>query len=375
MTRDLSSKRRRGRRGRGGVIALTVVVVFFALVHWAGGAIAKRVLNHKLAQMQHYTGEVGAVRLALWRGAADVENFVLRERDKPNEPPLVQVRLASFSAAFAPLLQGRLGGDGVVEGARILFVKHHAFAGPKDAAEKIGAEVEEKTEQAVRWQAALRRALPVELARLEVKNSHVRYIDRAHQPNVDVEISDLAFVLTGLQNPPEANPQTLPTRLVLSGTTTGNGRLKLQVDADPSAAAPRFVAAFELRALELPAMNTLLRAYVGADVSRGAFEMFSEIEARDGRYAGYVKPVLRELDFRNVEDRDKNLAQRAKEKVVSAVSSLLQNDEEQKVATVTPFSGTFAGGQVGVWETVHHLLRNAFVQALREGFESQKPAS
>ncbi len=99
--------------------------------------------------------------------------------------------------------------------------------------------------------------------------------------------------------------------------------------------------------------------------------MYSEIKAADGAYQGYVKPFFRDLDFKNVEDKNKSLAKRTKEKVVSAVSSLLKSHEADKVATITPFAGTFANTEVGVWETVHNLLRNAFVEALREGLETQ----
>src|SRR5687767_5783323 len=132
------------RRGRGWLIALGVILVIFAVLHWGGGGIAKHLVNRRLAAMDGYTGAVGAVKLALWRGGVDVEDFVLRERDKPNEPPLVQVRHASLSSALRPLLRGKLGGEGVVEDAQFIFAKHHAFAGPKDAAEKAAAEAEEK---------------------------------------------------------------------------------------------------------------------------------------------------------------------------------------------------------------------------------------
>jgi hypothetical protein len=365
----------RGRGRRRWPLILGSIVVLLALVHWGGGAIAKWVINGKLAAMDAYTAHVGGVKLALWRGGATVEDFVLRERDKPDEPPLVRVRRASLSAAFRPLLRGKLGGEGLVEDVDVLFAKHHAFAGPKDAAEKAGAEVQEKKEQAKRWQDVLQQTLPMELERFEVRNARFRYIDRAHQPNVDVAIRDLRLVVTGLQNRPKSSDGELPTRVEMSGLTTGDGKLKVTVMADRMVQQPRFTVAFELRELSLPEFNTFMRAYASADVSRGTFEVYSETKAADGAYNGYVKPFFRDLDFKNVADPDKRFTERAKEKVVSAVTSLLKNKEEQKVATVIPFSGNFEAGQVDLWETVHNLLRNAFVQALREGLETQKPSS
>jgi hypothetical protein len=54
--------------------------------------------------------------------------------------------------------------------------------------------------------------------------------------------------------------------------------------------------------------------------------------------------------------------------------SVLKNDEKDQVATKAPFSGTFNQNDVDVWTTVEFLLRNAFVQALREGFEGAGPS-
>lgn len=86
----------RGRRRRRWLIAVTSVFAVFALLHWGGGALAKHVVNRKLAKMDGYSGQVAAVKLALWRGTVEVKDFVLRERDKPNEPPLVRVAHARF---------------------------------------------------------------------------------------------------------------------------------------------------------------------------------------------------------------------------------------------------------------------------------------
>jgi hypothetical protein len=106
-------------------------------------------------------------------------------------------------------------------------------------------------------------------------------------------------------------------------------------------------------------------------VSRGVFEMYSEVEARDGAYYGYVKPFFKDLDFKNVTDKDKPVAKRIAEKAVAVVASVLKNDEKEKVATKAPFGGSFKDNEVDIWTTIQNLLRNAFVQALTEGLEGE----
>src|SRR5690606_1835837 len=107
--------------------------------------------------------------------------------------------------------------------------------------------------------------------------------------------------------------------------------------------------------------------------SRGTFEVFTEIKAQDGAYDGYVKPLFRDLDFRTASDRDKNAAQLFIKKVVTVVVSALENEETEQVATKAPFSGNFADNEVDIWSTIATLFRNAFVQALRGGFEGETP--
>ncbi len=341
------------------------VLVLLAAVALAAGPVARMIINRQLATLEDHEAKIGAVRVAWWRAGVEVRDFVLRERDKPDEPPLVEVGLARFQIDVRPLFRGRFGGSGLVEDVEVFFAKHHVFAGPVDAAERAAGEVQASEVAAGRWQRSLARALPFEIRRFELRRARVRYVDRARQPDVGAEIRDLHAVLTGLHNRPESDAE-LPARAEVRGVTTGGGRLHVTVRANPAAPAPRFQLTFELKDLSLPAFNPFLRAYLGADVSRGTFEVYSEITAADGAYEGYVKPFFHDLDFENVGDAKKGVLARAKEAVVDAVASVLESREE-KVATVTPFSGTLAKAEVDVWETVHQLLRNAFIEALREG--------
>jgi hypothetical protein len=128
----------------------------------------------------------------------------------------------------------------------------------------------------------------------------------------------------------------------------------------------------EIKHLELVPIRDFLISYALIDPSAGTFEVFSEISASGGGYHGYVKPFFKDLEFKAVPDPEKNLAQRVATKIASAVSDALKN-EQGAVATKVPFSGNFAINEVDLWTTVENLLRNAFIQSLREGVEGQTP--
>ncbi len=345
-----------------------VVALLLLLVRFVGSPIATAVANRKLAELPGYQGEVDAVTLSLWRGTGSIENLVLREHDhRENDPPLLHVRHAQFHWAPDSIFRGKLGGRIDVVGLELTIVKQERV----DDVGQAAAEVEEKAgavaEKLDAWQSVLAEAFPMELASLEVKESRVRFLDTSYDPRVDVALDDLTVHATGLKN--RRDGQELPAHVVLTGVTTGGGRLRAEVRADPVAELPRFDTQFELKQLSLPACNALLKAYADADVSRGEFEIFIEATAREGRYEGYAKPFFKDLDFSNPSDDDKNIAEKAKEAVVSAVANVLESNDDDKVATKAPFSGNFENNDVDIWTTVSTLMRNAFIEALREGFE------
>jgi hypothetical protein len=360
-------------------IVACVVAGLILVVRFVGSEIAESMINRRLATLPGYSGKVETVRLWLWRGA-EIENFFLYERGHEDDLPVVRAKKASLVVAFSGLLRGKLGGKARVEDLEVTVVKRHAT--PKEEKKKSDDEeqkqakrekVEEKKEEVRRWQETLEEAFPMEITRFELSRGKVRFLDRSVQPEVDIAISDLHVLATNLGNRPDAEDGPMPAKVELTGTTTGNGRLRVSAQADPLAKQPRFKTEMELLGLELPALNNFLVAYTNADVSRGTFEIFTEVNAADGAYEGYVKPFFKDLDFKTASDKDKNAAQLLMKKAVSAVTSVLKNDETEQVATKTPFSGNFADNKVGVWTTIQNLLRNAFVQALRGGLEGQPP--
>ncbi|HEX2101075.1 MAG TPA: DUF748 domain-containing protein [Candidatus Synoicihabitans sp.] len=355
------------RRRRRWWIVGGVVLAIVLLIQFAASPIGERIANRKLAQLDGFTGELEELKIVPWRGVIEVHNLVLRERDHPNDVPALRIKKAALMGAFGPMLRGKLGGRAFVEGLELVIVKRTRFDGPLDAAQEAEEKLKEQREKIARAERALSESFPMELTRLEVVNSQVRFLDPTHEPRVDVGIEQFHLVLENLRNRP--NEGEYPATLDLTGVTTGDGQLKIHVEADPLAQPVRLFTSLELKELALPEFNSFLLAYANADVSSGTFDLYTEVTVKDRRYDGYIKPFFQNLDFDNPTDQSKPLHERAVETIVSATSKLLKNDETEKVATQTPFSGGLENNQVGVWETVENLLRNAFVQALREGLD------
>ncbi len=341
-----------------------VLLALLLLVRFAGSPWVTAMANRKLAALPEYSGKVGAIHLALWRGTVSADDFQLIRREHEGDGPVITVRHATLSVAWLPLFRGRIGGQGMVEGIEVVIAKD-----PEPASESKG----KKEAPAVRkWQAILREAFPMELSRFEIKDATIKFSDRTAQPAAEMVIARFHLIATNLANRPQPGA-ALPAELVVQARVGGTGRLNVEVRADPAKAQPTFTSRMELKDLELVRLHDFLVKYALIDVSHGTFEVYSEINAGDGHYDGYLKPFFKDLEFKAVPDPSKNFAQRAVAKVASAAKGLLKNDKGE-VATKAPFKGDFVDNQLDLWTTIENLLRNAFVQSLSAGLEGHSPS-
>jgi hypothetical protein len=348
--------------GKGLLWVVATILVLLLLVQVVGSPIATRLVNRRLARMENFTGQVEAVRLQLWRGTISGRNLVLTDRANPGDGPVVAMPQGTLSLSWAPFLRGRVGGDISIKGAQVVMVKRAETA--KDEKEKT----EKLSKPLVRaWQNVLAKEFPVEYRKIELQDSQVRFDDRSDVQVVSLVIEDIDLALEGFSN--REKGEDLPASARLRAKIAG-GDLTVEARADPADRQPRFEVKMEVKGLSLPKLHDFLVRYALIDVQSGEFELFSEVSAAGGKYEGYTKPFFKNLKFEAVPDPEKNLLQRAATKVAAAVQDALKN-ERGDVATKAPFEGNFEDTEVDVWTTLENLLRNAFIQALREGLEGQ----
>jgi len=374
LVNDPMNPHRSAQRGSVSRIVIGVIAVIALLliaVRFIGSPIATALINKKLAALPEYSGHVDAIQLALWRGTIGAKNLVLVSRGHEAEGHVVRVQHASLSLALRPLFSAKLGGRGSIDGAEILIAPDDPAGKADDSKEEKERKKQERAAKARRWQSVLREGFPLEITHFEISHLRVHFVDRTRDPHPDLLLEDFHLVATGFGAGPNAAGD-LPATLTVDATMPGGSVLAVKVSANPGMAQPRFTATMEVRELALVPLHDLMLAYANIDVSAGTFDVFVEVNAEGGHYVRYVKPFFRDLKFKAVPDPEKNFAQRAATKVASAVTDLLKNKEGQ-VATKAPFEGDFADNNVDLFTTIDNLLRNAFVQSLREGLEGQKP--
>ncbi len=58
-----------------------------------------------------------------------------------------------------------------------------------------------------------------------------------------------------------------------------------------------------LKNTNLPDLNDFLKAYANFDVHEGTFGLYTEVASKDGKFIGYVKSVIKNLNVTGPEGR------------------------------------------------------------------------
>jgi hypothetical protein len=116
-------------------------------------------------------------------------------------------------------------------------------------------------------------------------------------------------------------------------------------------------------------VNPWLREFIKADAEAGKFELYLELAAADGRFAGYAKPILQDVDLYRSNEEEQSALKRAWEGFLDFAANALENQDADQVAARIPFSGTLKNPQTSLFATIASVLRNAFISAFARSLE------
>ena len=219
------------------------------------------------------------------------------------------------------------------------------------------------------FQKVLKDFMPLKINRFEVNNGSIHYIDEGATPKVDISVQQLHVLAQNLSNV-ENSKIELPSSVTANGNVYG-GTLSLNMQMDVLAEKTKFDLKAEIKNVNLALLNDFLKAYGGFDVNRGNLGLYTEFAAKDGRYVGYVKPIIKDLKVLGPQDRHDSFLQKAWEVIVGAAGAVLKNPKEQQVATKVTIQGEFGKSSTDVVDAIWELLRNAFIQALIPGIDNE----
>lgn len=351
LTAEQKLKRKRRRRIIWLSIIGTLIIIRLILPY-----IVLRYVNNKLAHLEEYYGHVEDIDLHLYRGAYEIKDMHLVKKVKTGRVsdtiPFFRSPSIDLSVEWSSLWEGSIVGEIVVEQPVLNFVRE---------AHK-GEDVRADTADFFQLVDDL---MPITVNRFDIHKGEIHYVDP--EPRLDVAMKNIEVTATNLTNVTDSK-ELLPATLKGTGDAYA-GKFSLNMKFDGLAKVPTFDMNAEMKSLNLVQLNDMLREYGNFDVKKGHFNMYTEFAAKDGKFGGYVKPIVKDLDVVQWTKEEGDFKQILWETLIGTTAEILQNQKEEQLATNVPINGTFDKSHVNLWHAIGYVLRNAFLHALKPSFD------
>ncbi len=345
-------------RKRKIITGILIVIALLVAFRLALPSIVLHYANKTLSEMEGYRGHVDDIDIALIRGAYTLDSIYLNKYDSvlDKQTPFFAAKTVDLSIEWKALFKGEVVGELVFYDPMVRFTRDKVE--PKDV-RKDSTDFEELKDD----------FMPLRVNRVEIKNGSIRYVDDTSKPRVDIQLSDAQIVATNLRNSydsAEVLPATITARAKIY-----EGIMTLDAKLNPLAEDPTFDMNAELKSMNLVKVNDFFKAYASADVHKGTFGLYTEMAAKDGKFEGYVKPLIKDLDVLGPEDRKDNVLRKLWEALVEGVGEVFENHPKDRVATKIPLRGSVKSLDTNVWFAIGEALRNAFIQALQPSIDKE----
>lgn len=338
-------------------ITITILIVLIA-IRLALPFVVLHYANKTLANMDGYYGRIKDIDLALIRGAYQIDSIYLNKVDSATrkQTAFFSASHVDLSIEWKALFHGSIVGELIFESPILIFTKEKV---EPSTLEKDSADFKQLKDD----------FMPLQVNRLEVNNGNIRYVDPGSKPKVDIAMMSTYLLAENLRNSYDSTA-LLPAKIKASATVYG-GTLSFNMKLNPLAQNPTFDMNAELKNTNLVELNEFFQAYAKIDVNKGTFGMYTEVAAKEGKFAGYVKPLIRDLDVLGKEDRHDNIFRKLWEGLAGTVGEIFQNQEKDQVATKIPFEGRIENPNTNVWYAIMNVLQNAFIRAIQPSIDNE----
>lgn len=337
------------------LLTLAIIAVVIVAVRVALPYVVKDYANKTLHSLQAYDGSVQDIDIALWRGAYRIDGIRIEKRGMHGSTPFFQSDRIDLSVEWRSLARGSLV-------AEIVFIE------PNVNLIQGKSKQESQTGEGENWQARLEQLFPFRFNTIEVREGVATFRAPGIRTQDALRAEHLNGVLSNLTNVADADKETFAD-FRMNGVVLENAPARVDGSLNPWAPQPTFDVNVEVKQVSLPKVNPWLRQYIRADAESGEFELYLEIAAADGKFKGYAKPILRNVNITSAAEDEKNPLRKLWEGIVEFAANVFENRQEEQVAARVPFSGTIENPEAGIWATIASVVRNAFVGAFARSLE------
>lgn len=334
------------------IIALLFLVAFLA-VWYATPYYLRGYLNRKGASFPDYHLHIDWVQINPWNCSLDIENLHLQKRSDEVPVPFFTCPWMRVSMQWSEIFHMTLRSRISLMQPVVNFVQ-----GPTEATSQIVLEPA--------WVTTVKKMVPLRINRFTITQGDINFYDFHADPKIHMEMDRVELSLDNLTNS-NGTKSLMPSTAVMTGRPFKTGKLNVHLAVNVDLKQPTFAEKVELEDIPAPALNAFLAKYGSVYAKSGELAFYTEMVSANGDFKGYLKPFFQHLEFEPMpKDRDSVAAIWAS--LVNGVKDLLEN-QENNVATTIPISGHYKDPNVDFWAAAFGLIKNAYLQALAQGFE------
>ena len=337
-----------------------VIIVILIGIRIALPYIVKDYVNKTLQNLDGYTGSVADIDINLYRGAYVIDSLVIQKLEGNNPVPFVSIQKIDLSVEWGALFHGAIVGEIELYSPRLNFV---AEAKEKGVEGQSGDDVD--------WTETIKDLMPLQINRFAIINGNIHYLDYGTDPKVDLYLNNLNAEATNLNNAEDIE-KDLPSHLVITAVSIGNGNLNVTADLNILKQIPDMDIDFKFENADLPAFNDFLKSYAAIDAEKGLFSLYSEIAVDSGNIDGYIKPILNKFQiFSLKEDIGDNIFSFIWQGIAGLVMEIFQNQSKDQFATKVSLSGNVEDLSTGILPAIWNVFKNAFIQAFKKDTDNE----
>ena len=301
--------------------------------------------------MKGYSGHIEDIDLSIYRGAYTINDIYLDKVDTLSNKAsdFFKAKTIDLSIEWPSVFQGSIVGKLKFDSPVLIFTKDKVELG----------DIKKDTND---FRKLLKDFMPLKVNRFEIDNGELHYTDNNAKPKVDVALQQAHILALNLSNVVDPNIE-LPST-VTANATVYEGALTFNMKLNALNKEPTFDLNAELKHTNLVLLNDFLKAYGNFDVNRGTFGLYTEMASKEGKFKGYVKPIIKDLDVVGPQDKHDNFFNKVYEQIVGAAGVLLKNQKKDQIATKVEIKGDYKDPKTNTLDAIWEVLLNAFVQAL-----------
>jgi len=343
------------RRRNKYLLILGIVVVLLVGIRLALEPVLLDYANDKLDALPAYGGHIDDLDLALLRGGYDIKGIEIVKTGAGQPVPFIKADRIEATVEWRSLLRGSLVAEGDLYRPQVNLVD---------------AESEQKSQlgKEVNWIDQFKELFPFRFNTVRVHDGTVTFRAPGIQTKDALVARHIDGSLSNLTNVADSTKETF-ARFGFTAEVLHGGKAKLDGSIDPLAVKPTFDLNLGLKNVQLPQVNPWLTRFIKADAEKGEFELYMELAAADGKFEGYAKPVMRDVNIYSSKEPEKNPLKRLWEGIVDVAADIVENHEEDQVAARIPLSGTIEKPNADLFATIGSVLHNAFVSAFARSLE------